>query len=137
MNQDLSLVEFALSNNAFPNVTDIWGFTPLMFACKSINAKIEIVELLLKHPQIKIDQVDNSYNSSFSFACKQENYEIAALLLKHLADPNLINEDKMKGIDLCANKVWQLELQELADSFISIREKKLPPIKPKWLTNLK
>lgn len=71
------LVEYILTKNANPNITDSTGSTPLFWAVKFGNK--ELIELLLKHKADKFIK-DAEGKTPFEYALQTDNKEIINLL---------------------------------------------------------
>jgi ankyrin repeat protein len=57
-NGDIDMIKYLIDKNAEPNGVSRMGRTPLSKACW--NGKIEVVEILVKLPQIKINEGDKN-----------------------------------------------------------------------------
>jgi hypothetical protein len=77
----LDLVKTILRDNLLLNVNIRVGtWTPLHMAC--FNGDHEIAQLLLRHPQMDVNQVDNTKSSPLQLACSAGKINVAKLLLK-------------------------------------------------------
>ncbi len=86
----LEKVRFLIDNEAYPDLYDSVGLTPLM-AASSIN-NLEIVKLLLEHGAAEsINEGRDEGITALMFACRSGNLEIVTLLLKNGATDSINN----------------------------------------------
>ena len=76
-----------LEKGANPNQIHEHGSTPLMVSV--LEEQIEILPLLLAHPQILLDRQDLHGATALMYACRQGRINLMTLLLEAGADPNL------------------------------------------------
>lgn len=88
------------------------GWTPLIVAC--YNGSIDVVKLLLEH-KVEVNRPNNNGTNPLMYAMvssSSRNYEICELLLKHGANPSLVDY-KNKSVFDYANEYNKLGLMRL------------------------
>ena len=90
---DIEAVQAAIDNGVDVNDANYFGATGLMLALSSCQN--DVVQVLLQHPQIDINNVDHHGRSALHFAVIHDNQEGLAALLTHQHQP----EDQQEGRD--------------------------------------
>ena len=75
---NISMVTYLLNKGASINITDHWGWTPLMHAAKKNN--LELVTYLVKHGAL-VKHKDKFDDSALQFAVQHNNLPMAMFLL--------------------------------------------------------
>ena len=87
---DIEGVQAAIDNDADVNEDSYWGATGLM--CALNNGYNNVVQLLLHHPQINVNKVDEDGSSALDCAVAYDNHEgLGALLAQHDELTSIIN----------------------------------------------
>lgn len=82
------IVKQLLDNGAVINQSNLYGDTPLIFACQ--NGHTEVVRLMVK--DASLDACNNQFGNSAIFFAVEKNYlEIVKILLEHGASYNITN----------------------------------------------
>ncbi len=80
-----------LVKGANPNITDKWGQSPLHVAAKKIDG-YEIMDLVLAHSKVKVDDVDRKGQTALHIAARKSNVGAVQKLLKKGANPYIYDE---------------------------------------------
>lgn len=116
---NVRLISLLLENGADPNNVDIDGNTVLHLAAdsrsssKTENSSYMVSELLL-NAKANPNVLDHSGETPLYKACNKNNSDVALLLLKHNADPNLTTNNKYPLIAACLHNNETL-IQSLLD----------------------
>jgi ankyrin repeat protein len=105
------IVSFLLSSGAKIDTVDAWGYDALMYASKALNAPLETVQLLVDKGAY-INRADRNLNTSFIYACKTGNYEVAKFLLRSGADTNIVNNSNMNAFDYIKDEIIKQKIME-------------------------
>lgn len=94
------------------------GITPLMMVAEYNN--IMSTELLVKNPDLLINQQDNQGNTALHYLLntKMPHMQILQLLLKHGANPHIANKDGITPLDL-AKKINNIHLLNIIQNTTS------------------
>lgn len=100
MNNNSDVVAFLLSVGVDVNYSTKEGLSPLMFAVETNN--ILMAQILLGDGRIRVNQKDANGNTALHILLNTHspNIRMLELLLKHDADPDLLNQKGIKPFDL-------------------------------------
>ncbi|CAB0033535.1 unnamed protein product [Trichogramma brassicae] len=95
-NRNKKMIIRLLHRGANPNITDDQRITPLMIACKADRDYYTLAKMLLelksdKHKPLHVDKQDKSGNAPLHLAASSGRRNLAQLLLRNGANPNLAN----------------------------------------------
>ena len=108
---NIQITELLLANGANPNISDNKGWTPLLNATQHNNP--ELVKLLLKYCAKETIDTQNGYDfNALNIAVSDGYYEIAEVLLKNGANPNMLYKNNWTLLLTATNKN-NLELVKL------------------------
>ena len=86
----VEIVKRLLEAGADPNLSDHYGWTPLLSACQAEH--VEVVRLLVENGA-QVDIPNALGVTALSLAAVLDNPEMVSILLSHGADPTLADED--------------------------------------------
>lgn len=105
------VIELLINRGADVNLGESKGCTPLIGAIN--NGRIDIVELLLRAPNIDVNKKNSYGRAPLVTAVELGSYEITSMLLKSGADIGCLTDLKMSPLELsCYNpRLFHLLLQ--------------------------
>lgn len=89
-----------------------WGWTPLMVS--GMAADPPIARLLLEHPEIQIDAVDDMGDTVLLIALRKQHIEVALMLIERGANVEMKNKEGKCAADLIAEDESLRDNPELA-----------------------
>lgn len=114
-------VKLLIRAGADVNAEDRLGWTPLSLSAR-VSLAADAVDMLLAHPDVKIDAISKVKGTALMVACRSLNLEMVAKLLAHGADANI----SVKGISYdntalkCACIPWSSTYSENKDNVAGI-----------------
>lgn len=90
----IEILEYLLKHDASVYATDRYRQTPLFRAASTGSALG--VKLLLNH-DAKVNATDSTNSTPLHFAIENQHGDIAVMLLRHGADPEIVNQDGKKA----------------------------------------
>ena len=85
---DIALLHLLLAHGADPNISDFERQTPLHIACQT--QQTQVVAVLVNHMSLRVlDKLDSKQHTPLIKAVLGGSTEIALMLLKHGANPNI------------------------------------------------
>ncbi len=80
-----------LGKEANPNIVDKKGRSPLHLAARQMNGN-KIIDLLLAHSKVKVDDVDGKGQTALHIAAYESNDKVVKYLINKGANPNITNK---------------------------------------------
>jgi ankyrin repeat protein len=108
---NLDLTQKLLDRGIYINNKDLSGEAPLATAVKAGN--VEMVELLMKHPEINKNITDSNKNSALHIAAKKGDEPLFLNLMAHGTDVSIINHEGKTAIDYITSADWKDKLVDL------------------------
>lgn len=109
----LECLKLLLESGASANAKSRFKETPLMQACSSRKSK-EFIEELLKHVNEGINDQDTDGRTALFYAVRNNEIEVAKLLIEHGADPLLTNDNGITVKEVARAKGY-LDMLEFLD----------------------
>jgi ankyrin repeat protein len=113
--KDVNAVRCFLDSGASVDALNVYGETALHYAAKSGNQ--EMVELLLQHKADPNIQSVSAKVSPLHEACLFGHPDTIIMLVKHGANPYLMNDKGLGALALCKNEAAASALQSADDEF--------------------
>lgn len=107
------LVQAGSNINAQTNTTNM---TPLHLACQ--NQRTDVVDLLLKTMKCDLSIQDKLGNTVLHYTCETNNSKLLVLLLNHLPDINIMNNNGKTPLDI-AKDLMSFSIIKLLNAHIS------------------
>lgn len=114
---NLDLTQKLLDRGIYINNKDSSGEAPLATAVKTGN--LDMIELLMKHPDINKNVTDEDKNSVLHIAAKNNAEDLFLSLMTHGVDVSIINNESKTAIDYITNPSWKEKLVDLEKELAS------------------
>ncbi|CAB0043609.1 unnamed protein product [Trichogramma brassicae] len=129
-NYNFEMTELLLRHGANPNFTNIHGETPLHIICWMYFDEIYLTELFFKandktNQLVQIDAQEKFGNTPLNYAVHRGNDNIAKLLLRNGANPNLANEDGLTPLHFICMSVQEDDFVEFLFKFVDDKHEQL------------
>ncbi len=100
---DVSIFQKLLEKGANPNIFDKWGQSPLHVAAKQSDGN-EIMDLLLVHPKVKVDDVNEKGETALHAAAYESNVMAVKHLINKGANPNIFDKKDLAPLYVAARQ---------------------------------
>ncbi|XP_046643175.1 serine/threonine-protein phosphatase 6 regulatory ankyrin repeat subunit B-like [Daphnia pulicaria] len=101
--RDVNIFRKLLENGANPNIYDKWGRSPLHLAARKMNGN-EIMDLLLAHSKVKVDDVDGKGQTALHIAAYEPNVNVVEYLINKGANLNAVDKRGWSPLHVAAKE---------------------------------
>lgn len=108
---NIDLTQKLLDRGIYINQKDFSGEAPLATAVKKGN--LEMIELLMTHPEINKNITDDDKNSVLHIAAKRNEEQLFLTLMSYGTDVSIINNEGKTAIDYITSPSWKEKLVDL------------------------